>query len=712
MAGLFQRLIELGSDDRPDAAATSSLAAAGSPAAQTADDDLAGLPHDRLVSHAKKLQAALSEKVHEFDQLKSESQSLRAEYDGFKRKVDKWQSQMKEVRDTDRRLIEGLRAAGSTGSSTDEVFVKSMHETVAKYKELLRSAQEEATRAQRKQLEAEEARAQAEASKQRDIEALSLKFEGFKARMQAAHVVGDDTRQGHATSGSMSAAADVDVSPPNAASFQSPGGATPSGRERDSLESTSLAVSDFAALRRQLEAAQWDLFEKDKSLAETRSEVATLRSKLDASTSALERAEQHRLADEQAMLKRYHEAKEESSATEQRLRAQLHDVNEQVKLAEQRATDAAAIVGEQEVLRARSAEQLEGHRRTADAQLVATQRRAMESESQRQSLQDMVDEQRVELRSRDESIDQIRGELWAAEQRVMELEGSLLLQHRAISARDDDAFSIERERQRYRADVESVRDTADAAKRQLQDAQHQLQDCQAALRSMEARCRELLADRDRLQAEVRGLRSELQLAITTTTSKDQLASDLASKLSEQSQKTADAVRSREDQSARLRLMEGRLQDLDRQLKHAATVGSTAVPLAPISHTANASSFQFHYRAATSSASDLVSIAYGYARALLRTFSWQQWKTLIVVVVTFVLAISLLNGVVAASGQAAAATTSQRDAVLAGQSVNSLEHTQQQLRQCEAALAVALRHPVPSSPPTGGLLLNGASARPV
>ena len=168
MSSLWKQLVDLGEDEKK----SESLAA---------DDDINEMNAEQLRKKVASLRQTLMDKGTEYENLRVDSQTLRSEYDAYKQKVDGWQRQMREARENDRKMIEQLRAAGASGS-TDEVFAKNMNESLAKYKEALREANEEKAKAYKKQREAEEQRAAIEASKKKEIEELYAKFDALKER--------------------------------------------------------------------------------------------------------------------------------------------------------------------------------------------------------------------------------------------------------------------------------------------------------------------------------------------------------------------------------------------------------------------------------------------------------------------------------------------------------------------------------------------------
>lgn len=169
MSTFFKQLIDLG-EDKPAEKSSSGAS------------DLGNLQHAELLKFAEEQRARAHESAAELAALRQESLSLRTEYDGYKNKVSAWQRQIREARDSDKKLIEELRAAGAAGAKTDDVITKTLNETVAKYKEDLRTAREEVEKAFRKQREAEDARAAIELSKKREVEELLGKFETLRAQ--------------------------------------------------------------------------------------------------------------------------------------------------------------------------------------------------------------------------------------------------------------------------------------------------------------------------------------------------------------------------------------------------------------------------------------------------------------------------------------------------------------------------------------------------
>lgn len=182
MSNFFQSLIDLG-EENPSRA---------SRPVDTSDVD--NLTKEQLAGEVKRLQGERMGFKTEYDNLRAEATKLRGEYDAYKLKVETWQLKMKEARDEDRRLIEQLRAAGSHGG-TDELFAKSMNETITKYKEELRDAHQKVERESVKRKEAEEARARFEESKKEEVATLLKKVEQTKQQMRSAQ----DTLKGRLT---------------------------------------------------------------------------------------------------------------------------------------------------------------------------------------------------------------------------------------------------------------------------------------------------------------------------------------------------------------------------------------------------------------------------------------------------------------------------------------------------------------------------------
>lgn len=169
MASFFQQLIDLGEEK--------SVAAKQ----QSTDEELGRMTREDLVNELRKHQQALEEKETERKRVQEEALANQSKHEAYRKNVDMWQQQMKEMRAADKKMIDELRAAGATGK-IDDAYVKSTTETIEGLKQSLKEARDDAAKAYKRQREAEEMRTAFEKTSKQDYEGLFAKFEHFREK--------------------------------------------------------------------------------------------------------------------------------------------------------------------------------------------------------------------------------------------------------------------------------------------------------------------------------------------------------------------------------------------------------------------------------------------------------------------------------------------------------------------------------------------------
>ena len=173
MASFFQQIIDLG-----DESATRAND-------QPLDEDIDRMSRDELRAEYRKINGRISERDGEISQLREDASKLQSRFDAYKKKVDGWQHQMKELRSADKKALEEFRAASAVGGEVGDTYVKSLEEKIVSLKQAVSEAHEEATAAFRRQRDAEQGRAALETSAKKDYDDLFARFTAFKEKSKS-----------------------------------------------------------------------------------------------------------------------------------------------------------------------------------------------------------------------------------------------------------------------------------------------------------------------------------------------------------------------------------------------------------------------------------------------------------------------------------------------------------------------------------------------
>jgi chromosome segregation ATPase len=610
MAHFFQQLVALG-EEQP----TSTVSAGNI-------DDLEGQSKEQLLQTAKRLSADLQQRRDEYEALRSESTQLRSEYDAYKLKIESWQLKMRETRDEDRKLIAQLRQA--SGGNTDELIVKSMNDTIAKYKEELRKAHEDVAREHKRRQDTEDARARFEEAKKQEMDAMLARLEKTRDQTKRSQQLLEEklaTAQQRAAKLEKSLAeantrtreltaklADTQAqtpdraqSAPDAEDAASPiptaaAASDTSDSElrransvtRDALEqqqaehrrALEAAEAEKAALQDQLERCQKQLDDAQEEIVEAAKKLAEVRATADANATKLTAAEAERekmvsglQLEERKLQRQIRNLEEEMTAVkasrveeERALNATIEALRAENAALQMKAKARDDAMGEVEQNSARAAEVINSERRTLLQQITALESRIHAADMVKRGVEETIEDLRADLRRRDEAYDELRRELEDQVMRGAELEAQLTVHHATVSRREDDVVSREREKQMLKHQLGAEKDQHERLKKQFHDAEDRLAEEREKHSATMQRLREVEGDRMRLQAEVRAELQKVSDGAVATEAAQRMIRDLQHQLSEQGSRTADVVKVREDQSAKVRVLEAKLRDADARVQ--------------------------------------------------------------------------------------------------------------------------------------------------
>ncbi len=651
---LFRQLIDIGED---------------TPAQEAPTNELDSLSKTELVERLGRANAAVQEKEVQFTALRGEAQSLRAEYDAYRLKVEQWQVQMKEARARDNKLIEELRAASGSGGSTDELFVRSLQETVDKYKEELRAANDEIGREKKRRAEGEEARRVLEEGKQRDVEDACARFDTIRETLQQGQRrLEEELRAANArteTAVANVAARDRKVSELQGRVRALEAAESPTSAEGDApAPSDSAAKAAVAASEEQLASVTAQLEQQraaheaaltelrgQRDEAERRVQDAALQSAEGERRLAEARATTAAVKDElQAVLDRQERSANTAQLAERSAKSETDTLRQEVVTEKERALTAArdhevalealrtelrearARIAQRSELQAgaeeastRAAEAFGAERRQYESQLTAVQRQCLELSSQREQAEASLGECREALHHRDAVVDELRAELGDEAQRAGTLEAQLLALHRVAATSQDGDAVREQERHTLRRELDAELSVTARLRDQLRDAHGREAEALERLGDAEAAARQARNDADAVRQELQDARGNLRGDAAGRTEAEQRIAGLERRLASQSDTTAEAVRVREDQSAKVRQLEVKLRDAEAQLQ--------------ITRSALAESGGAPQRASNPSA--VLSSAFPTGARL----TWSQSKTIIAGSVAFLLMLGLVNSFV-------------------------------------------------------------------
>ncbi len=210
-----------------------------------------------------------------------------------------------------------------------------------------------------------------------------------------------------------------------------------------------------------------------------------------------------------------------------------------------------------------------------------------------------------------------------------------MINHRTITAREDDALSRERERQQLREQLDAEQQLTRSLRQDLNESNMRLAEAKEASRMTEGKLQDAVQAKERLAAEIAMLSREMRDHSTVPARSEQHANDpnthdLVQQLQDQTRRATEAIRLREDQSARLRLLESRLHELEMQ----ETLHERATVPPPVTRRE-----AFTTLHSVMGGPSRVSALSSYLSAL----TWNQWKVVLAAAVIVLFLLSLLNG---------------------------------------------------------------------
>jgi chromosome segregation ATPase len=615
MSQFFQNLIALGEERGTDSVAS---------------EDLSTLSSAELISHVAKLELKLVEQRQEYDKLQSDSLSLRSEYDAYKRKVDGWQRQMKDARSSDKKMIEELRAAGSSGK-IDDVFMKTTNDTIQQLKENLREAQEEVQKAFRRQREAEESRVAAEQSKKHELEALGSKFDSFKERSKAhqerleaqlAELRGTAAKESNSIGASSPVVQQLKQQleaserqraalqrrlEAAGASVEHVGGAvdntdhTSSGahhaataEEVTSLQEEIAALNTQIALcatketefmerirkseeklQRQVEDAQWESLEAGKRMAEAKTEVDMLKTRVSQLESKLDsKDEEYTLNEKQARrsIRDLEDAlaaeKERHAADTRGAHQQRMQLEEELQRERERLQQNSELMGEAENASRKVHDSLEAQRQHFEKLLREKDTIIQQSHSVRESLELSLQEAKEDARRDADFLDDLKRELEQSSERITELEHQQLISQRALTAREDEVQSREHERQKLRALLREEEETNGRLRSTAVSLETRVTEMELEFRRKDNALHELTSARDMAHADLLFSNNTIAELNKTTKAQEIRLQELSSRIQDQGVRNSDILKLREDQNSQIRNLEQRNTELQSELAQA------------------------------------------------------------------------------------------------------------------------------------------------
>lgn len=605
----FKQLIDLGDE--------------ASNEAQLSADDHLSMSKEQLIEHIRRHDTRHAELKAEYDKLQSDSLSLRSEYDAYKRKVDGWQRQMKEARAADRKMIEELREAGSTGK-IDDVYIKSTAETIQQLKESLREAQDEVGKAYKKQREAEEQRIAAEQSKKTELEELGAKFDTFKERTKAAQdkleiqleELRSESKRGSSSTAAAQLKAQLETSEKQRQNLQrriemleastasgmeeaSPGdGSTRAAATlassnaeiallQDELSRLNLQLSAAASkeqelqeriqkaedkLVRQIEDAQWDALDAEKKLAESKTQMDMLRTRIAQLETKLDSKEEERQVNEKQSRRAVRDLEDALTLEKERRAADIRELQEQrlrleqeLQVEREKAAHNSELVGEAESATRKTAEVLEAQRRHFEKILLEKDQYIQQLHGIKESLEVAVQEAKEDIRHRADVLEDLRRELDQSSERVIELENLQLINQRLLNSREEDVLAREKERQKLRNQLRQEEDSISKMRSLINAHETRLSELESDLRKKDVVVQEFESSRSILQSELSVARTSLQEQSKLLKQQESHIHELNGRIQDQGIRNSDIQRYRDDQSAKIRSLEQRNVELEAEL---------------------------------------------------------------------------------------------------------------------------------------------------
>lgn len=681
MAHFFQNLLDLG-EQKPKPVNTSGR-------------DLESMSTTELIALCSSSQQQLAAKEKQYDQLQSEAIALRKEHDAFKAKAEEWQTQMKVLRDNDRRLMEQLRSAAQHGESTDAVMTQALQETVTKLKEEIRAIGEDRAREARRRTDAELAMQRMEQENKREVATLKQNFDSLKSKMKEQQASAEQQEQqqlqqirdlreklstaqitierlertadpaltsaavatssptdannaGGGDSGATAAAAATESpSTPNTTSSTDSSHLTEKIRQlqerlaasEQESQSSAAAASDA---KRQLQKLEFDKRDSDNSAAQLRVEVESLQSRcaqlgaqLEEKDDAANKAKRHWQQQVQSLESAVEEERGLRVKASARLEAQLEQLKSDLVHAQQSSQDKEQMVTDAALRSKAAVAEGESQRQQLESALIALEGKLQEASSRRAAMESTLAETQAEIRRRNALIDDVRQEHDRTLQRLEEAEAQVLVQQKSNAAREREALARDRQLQSVEADLENERRDAQRLRLQNEEVSVALAAAQVKIAQLSKQQQQQQQQQNRNNSQnsfssisplahvqsstVEGSSESLEDSMRSPSppnnnnnsnnggAADADAERWASatrewlaRLDHERRVAAEAVRVREDQSAKMRGLESRIDELTFKLSAAESASSIHTSGNNSSSAAGATSIAMPHHSATAS----------------------------------------------------------------------------------------------------------------
>ncbi|RNF27299.1 uncharacterized protein Tco025E_00491 [Trypanosoma conorhini] len=571
MAGLLQRLIELG-EERPAAGRLSTSSGVNGNATR-----------EELTAELSQLRAQWVEQKSRYDELFADAAALRSEYDAFRRTAEREKRLMAQQRADDKRMLEELRRAGASGKM-NEVYAAQTEAKLADLQARLQKAVEGEKKAYKRQLEAEQARLAAEASKKEDVQGLCQNFERFKEVMRQrneelerqlleARAAGEAPPEKKGvpapnstavadSHGDDDTAAATSESPPQVQAFLA------SALQREKQMRAEL-VAEQERTQRRLEGAAWEHMEAERKIAELKMEVDTWRSKAAQLANTIEaQAEEHGLRekDYQLVIRQNEDnaARLERELQEAKQLAESRRQEWEQALAREREIEArhTAVSGDAECLKKTASEALEEQRVRFEELLREREGLLQEQQAACRALEATLQQVREDKRKQAERLEDLRQELEQAQLLSSEMELMQVQSQRLIVLREEELMSKEAERQKLRRRLREEEEAHERARERIRELELHYGEAEL-LRFRQAPVAEETAEgaaaleRACSSAEARAAAQEAELQ-----RRDQTIRQLQVQLDELIAQNAKFAFYREEQAAKTRRFEARIHELE------------------------------------------------------------------------------------------------------------------------------------------------------
>ncbi|KEG14316.1 hypothetical protein DQ04_00521010 [Trypanosoma grayi] len=609
MAGLFQRLMELG--EEPSAVRRLS----------TSSELNSDATKGELVARVAQLQDHLKEQKQKYSDLLADATTLRSEYDAYRRAAERERRQNMEQRLGDKRMLEELRRAGASGK-IDETYVTKMESKVADLQARLHEALEEVEKTHKRRLEAEHARVAAETAKKEEVQELCHQFERFKETMrQRNEQLEKQLNENSETAAAATTTVETTTAVTNAVALVAeektepePNGGTEAGEHTPQDELRAAAankellqlqaqlaaalqrekqlraelVAEQGRYQRQLEDAKWENMEAGKKIAQLKTEIDTWRSKTAQLEDTIEtKGEEHALKEKDLRL-----AIRQKEDTAARLERELQEAKQ---LAENKREEyGQALMRERETLakQALMADEAESLTKTANETLQQQQAhyesllRERDRVFQEQlgvcrAFETALQEEREDKRQQVDCIEDLRRELDQAQRMISELQFMQAQSQRLIELREEEVLSREEERQKLRGLLREEEEAHHCTRQRVMELETIHGETELLSAKNAAVTEEVTNKLAALERECSSARSLMETQQAQLHTKDHTIRQLQVQLDELIAQSAKFAYYREEQAAKARIFEGRIRELEAE-KSAALVQRLQVDNTPAS----------------------------------------------------------------------------------------------------------------------------------